>query len=46
MSFVKKQRKKPLGICKHRWENNIKMNLMEIERSGMEWIDLAQDREQ
>jgi hypothetical protein len=27
-------------------EDNIKMDLTEIEWGGMDWIDLAQDREQ
>jgi hypothetical protein len=31
----------------HRWvENGIKMNLREIGWGGMDWIDLAQDRDQ
>ena len=25
----------------HRWENNIKMNLQEVRRGGMDWPDLA-----
>jgi hypothetical protein len=28
------------------WEDNIKMDLRETGWSGMEWIDLAQDRDQ
>jgi hypothetical protein len=28
------------------WENNIKMDLGEIGRDGMVWIDLAQDGDQ
>jgi hypothetical protein len=27
-------------------EDNIKMDLREIERGGMDWTDLAQDRDQ
>jgi hypothetical protein len=30
----------------HRWEDNIKNDLIEIEYVGMDWIDLAQDRDQ
>jgi hypothetical protein len=30
----------------HRWVNNIKMDLREIGWDGMDWIDLAQDRDQ
>jgi hypothetical protein len=28
------------------WVDNITLNLREIERGGMDWIDLAQDRDQ
>jgi hypothetical protein len=35
---------RPLGRTKHRWEDNIKMDLKEI-RWGVDWIDLAQDWE-
>jgi hypothetical protein len=28
-----------------RWEDNIKMDLQEVEFWGMDWIDLAQDRD-
>jgi len=30
---------------RHRWENNIKMDLQEVGLGDMEWIDLAQDRD-
>jgi hypothetical protein len=33
--------KRPLGRPRHRWENNIKMDLREIGWGGMDWIDLA-----
>jgi hypothetical protein len=29
-----------------RWEVNIKLDLREIEWGGMDWTDLAQDRDQ
>jgi hypothetical protein len=29
-----------------RWVDNIKIDLREIEWDGMDWIDLAQDRDQ
>jgi hypothetical protein len=40
------ERKRPLGRRKHKWVDNIKMNLREIGWSGIYWIDLAQDRDQ
>jgi hypothetical protein len=36
---------KPLGRHKLRWVDNIKMDHREIAWSGMDWIDLAQDRD-
>jgi hypothetical protein len=38
--------KRPLGRPRRRWVDNIKMDLREIEWNGMDWIDLAQDRDQ
>jgi hypothetical protein len=38
--------KRPLGRPRHRWENNIKMDLREIGIDGTNWIRLAQDRVQ
>jgi hypothetical protein len=38
--------KKPLGIPRHRWEDDIKMDRREIGWGGMDWIVLAQDRDQ
>jgi len=35
----------PLERPRRRWEDNIKMNLQEVGCSGMDWIDLAQDRD-
>jgi len=37
--------KRPLGRPRHRWEDNIKMDLQEVGCGGMEWIKLAQDRD-
>jgi len=37
--------KTPLGRHRHRWECNIKMDLHEMECEGMDWIELAQDRD-
>jgi hypothetical protein len=36
--------KRPLGRPRHRWENNINMDLREIEIYGANWTQLAQDR--
>ena len=36
--------KRPLGRPRHRWEDNIKMDLQEIVCGVMDWIDLAQDK--
>jgi len=41
----KPERKKPLGRPRRRWEDNIKMNLQEVGCWGMDWIELAQDRD-
>jgi hypothetical protein len=30
---------------RRRWDDNIKMDLREVVRDGMDWIDLAQDRD-
>jgi hypothetical protein len=38
--------KRPLGRPRRRWVYNIKMDLREIGWDGMDWIDLAQNREQ
>jgi hypothetical protein len=38
--------KRPLGKPRCRWEDNIRMDLREIGWGGMDWIDLAQDRDQ
>jgi hypothetical protein len=35
----------PLGTPRHRWEDNIKMDLQEVGCSGMDWIRLAHDRD-
>jgi hypothetical protein len=38
-------RVRDLGKPRHRCEDNIKINLQELECGGMDWIDLAQDRD-
>jgi hypothetical protein len=37
---------KPEGRPRRRWVDNIKMDLREIGWGGMDWIELAQDRDQ
>jgi hypothetical protein len=39
----KSEGKRPLGRPRHRWEDNIKMDLQEVACRGMDWIKLAQD---
>jgi hypothetical protein len=36
--------KRPLGRPRRRWINNIKMDVLEIGLSAVDWIGLAQDR--
>jgi hypothetical protein len=36
---------RPLGRPRRRWEDNIKMDLREVGWGGMDWINLAQDRD-
>jgi hypothetical protein len=37
---------RPLGSPRRRWVDSIKMDLREIGGDDMDWIDLAQDRDQ
>ena len=36
--------KRPLGRPRHRWQDNIRMDLEEIDINAGNWVDLAQDR--
>ena len=38
-------RERLLGRPRHRWEDNIKMNLQEVGRGGGDWMELSQDRD-
>ena len=41
----KSDRKSPLGRPRRRCEDNIKMDFEEVGCSGMDWIDVAQDKD-
>jgi 3-oxoacyl-ACP reductase-like protein len=41
----KPEGKRPLGRPRHRWEDNIKMDLQEAGCGDMDWIELAQDKD-
>jgi len=43
---LKREGKRPLGRPKRRWEDNIRMNLREIGWREVDWILVAQDRDQ
>jgi len=43
--FGKPEGKRPLGRPRRRGEDNIKMGLQKVGFAGMDWIDLAQDRD-
>jgi hypothetical protein len=40
----KPEEKRPLERPRCRWEDNIKMDLQEVGCGGMDWIELAHDR--
>jgi hypothetical protein len=42
----KPEGRRPLGRPRRRWVDKIKIDLREIGWDGMDWIDLAQDRDQ
>jgi hypothetical protein len=42
----KPEGKRPLGRPRRGWVDNIKIDLREIEWNGVDWIDMAQDRDQ
>ena len=42
----KPQSKRPLGRPRRSWEDNIKMNLRAVGCDPIDWIALAEDRDQ
>jgi hypothetical protein len=42
----KPEGKRPLGRPRRRWVDNIKMVFTEIGLDGVDWIEMAQDRDQ
>jgi hypothetical protein len=42
----KPEGKRPLGRPRRRWEDGVRMELREIGLGGVDWIRLAQDRDQ
>jgi hypothetical protein len=46
ISVGKTEEKTPLGRLRRKWEENIRMDLRKIWWEGVDWIHLAQDREQ
>jgi hypothetical protein len=42
----KLERKRQFGRLGHRWEDNIRMDLMEMAWEGVDWMHLIQDRDQ
>jgi len=41
----KPEGKVPFERSRRRWDDNIKMDLRDVVRGGIDWIDLAQDRD-
>jgi hypothetical protein len=42
----KPEGKRPLASPRHRWEENIRMDLREVGWEGVGWMHLARDRDQ
>jgi len=45
VSVGKPEGKRLLGRSRHRWEDNVKMDLQEAGCGSMDWIEPAQDRD-
>jgi hypothetical protein len=41
----KPEEKRPLGRRRRTWEDNIKMDFQEIGGGGVDWMELAQERD-
>jgi len=41
----KPEGRRPLGRPRHRWEDNIRMDLREVGCGSVDWMELAQDRD-
>jgi hypothetical protein len=41
----KPEGKRPLGRPRHKWEDNIKMDLQEVGGGRGDWMELAQERD-
>jgi hypothetical protein len=41
----KPEGKRPLGRTRHRWEDNIRLDLQEVGCGAIDWIELAEDRD-
>jgi hypothetical protein len=41
----KPEGKRPLGRTRRRWEDDVGMDSQEVDCGGMDWIELAQDRD-
>jgi hypothetical protein len=41
----KPEGKRPMGRPRHRWEDNIKAYIQEVGCGGMDWTELAQNRD-
>jgi hypothetical protein len=41
----KPEGKRPLGRTRRRWEDNVKVDILEVGCEGRDWIELAQDRD-
>jgi hypothetical protein len=41
----KPEGKRPMGRPRHRWEDNFRMDLQEVECGNVDWIGLALDKD-